>query len=93
VATGLTSPDDERVLSALRDYSDGRTSRRRAMDEIGLAPDQYSDFVDLMQRLDAPWPHSVTTLGFLVGPESAVVAPVTSIPSASRQDTCFGSII
>ena len=53
---GAASLEDERVLSVLRTYSEGRTTRRRAMDEIGLAPDQYSDFVDLMQRLRVPWP-------------------------------------
>ena len=48
--------DSERVLSVLKSYSEGRTTRRRAMDEIGLAPDRYSDFVDLMDRRDVPWP-------------------------------------
>jgi hypothetical protein len=48
--------DGERSLSVLKSYSEGRTSRRRAMDEIGLAPDRYSDFVELMERHDVPWP-------------------------------------
>lgn len=50
-----TQPDDavRRVLTA---YSDGRTTRRRAMEEIGLPPDGYPAFVDLMSRLSVPWP-------------------------------------
>jgi len=51
-----TPVDSERLLSVLKSYSEGRASRRRAMDEIGLAPERYCDFVDLMERHDVPWP-------------------------------------
>jgi len=53
---GPTPVESERVLSVLKSYSEGRTSRRRAMDEIGFAPDRYSDFIDLMERHDVSWP-------------------------------------
>lgn len=53
---GPLPPDHDWVLQVLSDYSDSRSSRRRAMDELGLASDRYPDFVDLMERLDVPWP-------------------------------------
>lgn len=49
-------PDDDTVRRVLTAYSERRVTRRRAMDEIGLRSDQYSDFVDLMSRLSVPWP-------------------------------------
>ncbi len=48
--------DDEQVWPVLTNYSNGRTSRRRAMDEIGLSAEKYSEFVDLMRRHCVPWP-------------------------------------
>lgn len=50
------SPDDDAVRSVLTAYSEGRIPRRRAMEEIGLPPDRYPDFVDLMDRLAIRWP-------------------------------------
>jgi streptomycin 6-kinase len=48
--------DDARALPALRAYSEGRIPRRRAMESLGLEPDQYAVFVDAMTRLSVPWP-------------------------------------
>lgn len=51
-----TLPDDDAVRRVLTAYSEGRIARRRAMEEIGLPPDRYLDFVGIMNRLSVPWP-------------------------------------
>jgi hypothetical protein len=37
-------------------YSAGQTSRRRTIERLGLAAEQYSAFVELMRRFAMPWP-------------------------------------
>jgi plasmid stability protein len=48
--------DDGKAFPVLHAYSEGRIPRRRAMESLGLEPDQYSAFVDAMTRLSVPWP-------------------------------------
>jgi plasmid stability protein len=46
----------EQVRSVLLAYSEGRTSRRQAMDALALAPERYPDFVEAMNTMAVPWP-------------------------------------
>ena len=55
-AKAETPVDDETALPVLMTYAEGRISRRRAMEAIGLQPDQYSALVVTMERLSLPWP-------------------------------------
>lgn len=59
---GWVGGQDERALDSasalpvLRAYSNGRTSRREAMEALGLPPERRADFVEAMNRLDVEWP-------------------------------------
>ena len=55
-ATEAAPIDDEKASPVLRAYSEGRIPRRRAMESLGLEPDQYVASVAAMTRLCVPWP-------------------------------------
>ena len=48
--------DDATALPVLRAYSEGRASRREAMETLGLPPERRADFVAAMNRLGIAWP-------------------------------------
>ncbi|MDP4021340.1 hypothetical protein Q8W71_01785 [Methylobacterium sp. NEAU 140] len=44
------------AVPILRAYSEGRLTRRQAMQALHLAPDRQVDFVAAMNRFAIPWP-------------------------------------
>ncbi len=64
-ASGLTDKDIDAGLEAWRSepgvllaYSEGRMSRRQAMQALGLEPERQADFVEAMIKRGIPWPEA-----------------------------------
>jgi hypothetical protein len=51
-----TPLDDAKARPVLSAYSEGRISRRQAMESLDLTPERHVEFVEAMNRLSVPWP-------------------------------------